>query len=92
MSSILEQLYNGEIFPAEQYNPQEGECRKIYREHCRHREEFIRLLSKQEPPLNERFVEIMDELVQELPYQSADMFINGFRLGAKIMIEVLYRE
>lgn len=88
MKSILEQLYDGEIFPAEQYSPKEKEYRKIYREHYSHYEDFIEILSKLNPPLDKRFIEIMDEQMDEIPYYFSEMFIDGFRLGAKVMAEV----
>lgn len=33
MKSILSELYEGKIFPAEQYSPRSEEYRKIYQEH-----------------------------------------------------------
>ena len=88
MKNVPEQLYDGEIFPAEQYSPKEREYRKIYREHYNHYEDFIETLSRLEPPLDKRFVEIMDEQLDEIPYEFSEMFIDGFRLGVKIMAEV----
>lgn len=88
MKNVLEQLYDGEIFPAEQYSPKEREYQKIYREHYSHYEDFIETLSRLEPPLDKRFVEIMDEQLDEIPYEFSGMFIDGFRLGARIMVEV----
>lgn len=41
------------------------------------------------PPLSERFIEIMDEQLDALPLETAETFIFGFRLGAKIILEVL---
>lgn len=88
MKNVLEQLYDGEIFPAQQHSPKEREYRKIYQEHYSHYEDFIKTLSGLEPPLDKRFVEIMDEQLDEIPYRFSEMFIDGFRLGARIMAEV----
>lgn len=88
MKNILEQLYDGEIFPAEQYFPKEKEYRKKYQEHYNHYEDFIEILSKLEPPLDKRFIKIMDEQLDEIPYEFSGMFIDGFRLGVRIMAEV----
>ena len=46
MKSILSALYEGKIFPAEQYSPRSEEYRKIYQEHYHHYEDFIETLSK----------------------------------------------
>ena len=80
--------YNGEIFPAEQYAPKSEEHRKIYQGNYKHYEDFIELLSKLNPPLDKRFIEIMDEQLDVIPYEFSEMFIDGFKLGAKIMAEV----
>ena len=38
--------------------------------------------------MDTRFVEIMDEQLDTIPYEISNMFIDGFRLGARMMIEV----
>lgn len=88
MKSILEMLYDGEISPAEQYAPRGEEYKKIYQRQYHHYEDFIEVLRKLEPPLDKRFMEIMDEQLDVMPYHFSEMFIDGFRLGAKIMAEV----
>ena len=88
MKNVLEQLYNGEIFPAEQYALRGEEYRKIHQGHYNQYEDFIELLSKLNPPLDKRFIEIMDEQLDVIPYEFSEMFIDGFKLGAKIMAEV----
>lgn len=92
MRTILEQLYNGEIFPAEQYVPRGEGYRKIHQENYEHYKDFIELLSKLNPPLDKRFIEIMDEQLDAIPYEFSEMFIDGFRLGVRIMAEVFRSE
>lgn len=92
MKSLLLQLYDGEIYPAEQYAPKAEEYRKLWREHYKHHEEFISQLKKTEPPLDERFIEIMDEQLKTVPLEISEMFIDGFRLGARMMIEVYQKD
>ena len=88
MKSILSELYEGKIFPAEQYSPRSEEYRKIYQEHYQHYDDFIETLSKVNPPLDKKFIEIMDEQLDVIPYEFSEMFIDGFRLGARIMIDI----
>ena len=88
VKSVLEQLYDGEIFPAEQYVPRSEEYRKIHQRNYSRYEDFIELLSKLKPPLDKRFIEIMDEQLDVIPYEFSEIFIDGFRLGAKMMAEV----
>ena len=49
MKNILEQLYNGEIFPAEQYAPKSEEHRKIYQGNYKHYEDLILIIEQAEP-------------------------------------------
>ena len=57
-----------------------------------HYDDFIELLAKLEPPLDKRFIEIMDEQLDVIPYEFSEMFIDGFKLGAKMMAEVFRSE
>ena len=92
VKNILQQLYNGEIFPAEQYAPKSEEYRKIHQGNYNHYEDFIELLVKLEPPLDKRFIKIMDEQLDVIPFEFSEMFIDGFKLGAKMMAEVFRNE
>lgn len=42
MKSLLLQLYDGEVYPAEQYTPRTAEYRKLRQEHYKHYEDFIK--------------------------------------------------
>ena len=53
-----------------------------------HYNNFIEALSKLEPSLAKQFIEIMDEQLDVIPYEFSEMFIDGFRLGARIMIDI----
>lgn len=92
MSSILQQLYNGEICPAEQYQPLQDSYRNIREEHRDHYMDFINALKQLEPPLDKRFIEIMDEQLDTIPLNFSSMFIDGFCLGAQMMIEILCKD
>lgn len=89
MSTILEQLYKGNICPSEQYQPLQDSYQKIHREHRRHYMDFIKALEQLDPPLDKRFIEIMDEQLDTIPLDFSAMFIDGFCLGAQMMIEIL---
>ena len=84
----MSELYEGKIFPAEQYSPRSEEYQKNHQEHYQHYDDFIETLSKVNPPLDNRFIEIMDEQLDVFPYEFSEMFIDGFRLGARIMIDI----
>lgn len=88
MRSILEQLYDGEIYPAEQFDVKTKEYQRVMKEHGEHYEEFVEKLNNITPSLGERFMEIMDEQLDAIPIEMEETFIAGFRLGARLMIEV----
>ena len=88
MENILDALYNGRIFPAEQFSPKEKEYKEIVHSSNKHVDEFTEMLRKLDPPLDQKYIEIADEQMDMIPYEFSCMFIEGFRLGAKIMVEV----
>ena len=88
MDKILQQLYNGEISPVEQYRPLMKEYQELRKKQYTHYVDFEKELERLQPPLHERFIKIMDEQLTTVPLELSQMFIDGFRLGAKMMIEV----
>ena len=58
MESILSALYNGEIMPAELCAARNRQYRELQREHCRHYEDFIEDLNRQDPALAQKFIQI----------------------------------
>lgn len=88
MKSILLRLYEGEIYPAEQFNLKTEEYRSMCQKHYQHYDDFIEQLKSLDPPLHEKFIHIMDEQLDEVPFELSGTFLEGFRLGARMMIEV----
>lgn len=89
MSTLLQQLYNGEIFPAEQYRPFLEEYKVMRKKQIENYDSFIQKLGS---PLDKEFIKIMDEQLDTIPFDFFQMFSDGFKLGAKMMIEVLGSE
>lgn len=89
MNTILQQLYNGEICLSEQYSPILEEYKAIRK---RHMEDYRGFIEKLGSPLDREFVKILDEQFETLPLDFFQMFSDGFKLGVKMMIEVLYSE
>lgn len=88
----MQSLYYGELLPAEQYLPRIAEFKEMRQNHYRHYEEFMDALKKLDGRLVKQFIEIMDEQFDEVPLEYAALFIDGFRLGARMMIEVFSPE
>ncbi|NBJ92934.1 DUF6809 family protein [Parablautia muri] len=68
---------------AEQYALGSEEYQKSYQGNYNYYDDFIELLSKLNPPLDKRFIEIMDEQPDVIPYEFSEMFIDGFKLGQR---------
>lgn len=86
MNTLLQQLYNGEIYPAEQYRPILEEYKAMRKKHMENYDNFV---EKLDSSLKMEFISIMDEQLDTLPLDFYQMFSDGFKLGAKMMIEVL---
>ncbi len=82
MKSVLEQLYNGEIKPIEQYRPMLEEYRS---EFMKREERFAKKLNASQ---QEELEILMDDYLTMFPVEMLQEFTNGFKLGAHLMCEV----
>ncbi|WP_027398820.1 DUF6809 family protein [Anaerovorax odorimutans] len=85
MGKILKALYDGKLYPAEQYQPMTEDYIVLLKNHYENYENFIEKLGS---PLDKEFIKIMNEQLDIVPFELSETFIDGFRLGAKMMIEV----
>lgn len=92
MKSVLMELYDGRVYPAEQFFPRSKEHKARLDRYCRHADEFTEKLSRLSPPLDEEFTAVMNEYMDVTSDDLAEMFADGFRLGARLMIEVFQSE
>ena len=86
MNTLLQQLYNGKIYPAEQYHPVLEEYKIMIRRQMENYDNFVQKLGN---PLDKEFIKIMDEQFDTLSFDFFQMFSDGFKLGAKLMMEIL---
>ena len=84
---ILQDLYHGRISPEEHYKPLIADFITHQKEYYRHYDEFMEKIGS---PLDKEFESIMDEQLEMLPFDFSQTFIDGFRLGAKMMMEILW--
>ena len=85
MNSILQDLYNGKIYPEEQGCPQTKEFRIMQKNLSDHQEAFLQKIGS---PLDQELQEMIVEQLDVFSIEKTKSFIDGFRLGAKIVIEV----
>ena len=86
---ILEELYNGQVYPFEEIVPQDEAYRETNQKISEIREYFYENLSPEE---REKFEE-MNRLSREVAYmESYANFAYGFRLSALLMCDVFIGE
>lgn len=92
MKSVLYQLYEGGLYPMEKYQPFLKEHQDLLRnKHFRH-DAIKEELRKINPELNWELEHLLEEQREEMNWDTAQMFIDGFRLGARMMIEVYQKD
>ena len=89
MLSVLEELYYGNISPGDRvlaHTEKANAFRKLQRAATPLEEQLIATLNEQQLKQFRTFCDIQGELTQ---MEQEDLFINAFRLGAKMMAEIL---
>ena len=84
MSSLLEQLYFGEIRPEEKIIPKNPEYKLLNSEISKFKERIKTSLTEDEIELLER---IYDLLGKSSSIYSSEVFIYGFKMGVQIVTE-----
>ena len=84
--SIIEELYNGNIAPIESSIKKGSEYYKLCKAVAEKEEKLFEELSCEKKAMYESIVEskLMLESISE-----EEIFIDGFRLGAQIMLEII---
>lgn len=88
MKNILLQLYDGELNPSEFYSPILEAHKKARLSNRKNYELFSAMLGEIDQNLKEQFLEVMDNEIITAPFEACEMFVDGFRMGAKMMVEV----
>ena len=83
--SILEKLYNGQVYPFENIVPQDKAYRAANRKICEIREYFSGNLSLED---KETFEEMNQLLHESTCIETYENFTYGFRLGVLLMCDV----
>ncbi|MBR1822253.1 MAG: hypothetical protein IJ769_11625 [Clostridia bacterium] len=92
MSNLIHQFYNGELIPSEYFRPKIEEYIELMRQVIGQQSDFIARLNAVDTALTSQFMEIADAMLREYPLESAEVFNQGFRLGARMMLEILQEE
>lgn len=89
MNKILEQLYNGEIYPSENIVPTNPEYRPLTRKISDEREALQTKLNAED---SERLEALGEMYIETSAMYGYENFLCGFKLGALLMLEILKDE
>jgi len=86
MKSILEEFYRGNLNPEERIVPTDPEYRPLNRKITEFMEELKQRFSESDFVALEQILDLNDESNSML---ASEAFVQGFRMGALVMVEVL---
>lgn len=89
MNNILEQLYNGEIYPSENIVPSNPQYRPLTLKISDEREALQSKLNAED---SERLEALGEMYVETSSMYGYENFLCGFKLGAFLMLEILKGE
>jgi len=87
MQKFLEELYRDFFLPGEGTFPHDPAYREAGKEVCRLEEILLAELPGKKRELYEAFQRACDE---RNDYEEAQLFVDAFKLGARLMLEVAY--
>ena len=89
MDGILNQLYRGEIHPEENYRPVMPEVMEARNAFVAHREA---LLARLDEKTRREVQELFEERTLVASYETEDAYVQGMRMGAKLLAALLKEE
>lgn len=92
MKSVLQQLYEGEIAPAELSTERLQEYQQLLHENGTYIEDFREKLTKINPDLGDQFMNILEKYWLGAPWEYTQVFLDSFCLGARMMLEIYQKE
>ena len=81
----IRELFYGNIHPYERDIPKDSECDKLNKLIIRHDAALKATLNKQEVEILEK---LKDALTEQSSLSECEGFVNGFRLGVRLIVEV----
>ena len=76
----------------EDYQEDIAEYRRLLKIMHLREDDLAKKLEKIDPKLKEEFAKIQSEQLEEIYWQPAQSYIDGFRMGAKIMIDIYQKD
>ena len=85
MNNIIEQMYNGDLFPS-------GKLEYSGEDYCKAMDELVSIedtLLKTYPQIYNLFRKYQDAQIQIMSLSNGQEFVRGFRVGAQIALEMV---
>ena len=84
--SILEELWYGNVHPGELNMKKHSPYKELLALMIRHQDDLLLRLNDEEKEIFEKYADAASEMYS---HTNREVFISGFTLGVKIMVEVL---
>ena len=84
--NIIEELYYGNVVPNENHAKLSDELKELLKLLNRNEDEFLKTLSNEQKIIFEKLKDCNREISEIC---EREIFLNGFRLGAKIIVDVV---
>ncbi len=84
--SILEEIWYGNVHPGELNLKKHSPYKELLALMIRHQDDLLPRLNDEEKEIFEKYADAASEMYS---HTNCEVFISGFKLGAKIMVEVL---
>lgn len=89
MPKLLEELWYGNIYPSKQIKRNDPEIKDLLRLTAKNRDKLTETLTEQQKELLEKYDDRMHELYALF---EREVFMHGFKMGAKLLAEVLIED
>lgn len=86
MESVLEDLYNGDICPTAQFRYTVDNIKTKWE---KLNEAELSFIDNLPTPMKQQFDDIMDNRLDMASLDLSQAYVEGFKMGAKVLIEVL---
>ncbi len=92
MEKLIYQLYYGGFVPAEHYKPCLQEHKKLKQDQNMEVQDFYKKLDEVDSSLKKPFGRILDSQHEVLSFDIANIFTDGFKMGARLMMEIMSQD
>ena len=86
---VIEQIYDGSLVPTGQYRAKINSYNKMQQAHMGKYDELMNYLQRHDKSMAAMLQAYNDELFELPALETESVFVDGFRMGALLMIEIM---